>query len=243
MEETIQSENEYWNELTRSFGESFVQDLKTRGELQEDLANAKSYLVKLKSLRKYYESSMDSIMKSYDKSKFTWASSYPTDWSNILTDIEFQVWSIIRTKGRLVLYPQFPVDHYFVDFANPGLKIGLEIKKNSIDDPEKKQQRDDKIKSHGYTIYEVSGKEMYRTNFVTLEEIDFQNDTENKINEKLEYWLLETGDGVIQAIKEIHFSDKDEYEEDDQIEYDSDWTKMQRIYKELCFKTLEKHKV
>lgn len=240
MEHNLQSDSEYWKSISEIMGEEFVIYAKSKGQLQEDLENAKDYLHKLKALRRYYDSNMDSIMKTFYKSKYSWDSSYPTDWRKVLSEIELIIWDTLRTKGRIVLYPQFPVDYYFVDFANPGLKIGLEIKKNATNDPEKKQKRLEKIKNAGYTIYEVSGKEMYRSHFVTLNEIDLQSDSEAEIYKELAFWLLETGDGVIQAIKEVHFEERDEYEED---ESDFGWKNVFGIYQRLCIETLEMHKV
>lgn len=99
MEYNKPAETDYWEKLTELMGESFVQYVRTRGQLHEDLGHAKNYYEKLISLRKYYESNMAEIMNTYSESKYYWASLYPTDWSKLFTEIEFQAWSVIRYKG------------------------------------------------------------------------------------------------------------------------------------------------
>jgi very-short-patch-repair endonuclease len=238
MEENELTEVDYWKKLTELMGESFVQYVKTNGQLKDDLDNAKNYYQKLISLKTYYESNLTEILQTYYESKHLWFIVYPTDWSKLFTEIEFQAWCAIREKGRIVLYPQFPVDNYFIDFANPGLKIGLELDGKDFHDKEKDKQRDLNLKQQGWTIYRISGKEMYRTNYTTIGEIDYNEMSEQEIHNKLSYWLLETGDGVIQAIKEIYFENRFD------IEYeDEEWEAILSNYKTLCERTLDDHKI
>lgn len=205
MSQNELTEIDYWKKLSDLMGESFVQYVRTNGQLENDLLIASNYYQKLIAVKTYYESNKKEIIETFFKSRFSWFTSYPTDWKKLFTEIEFQAWCSIREKGRIVLYPQFPVDKYFLDFANPGLKIGLELDGKDFHDEEKDRQRDLNLKSLGWTIYRISGKEMCRTNYTTIGEIDYKEMSEQEIYEKISYWLLETGDGVIQAIKQIYF--------------------------------------
>lgn len=55
-----------------------------------------------------------------------WVSPYAlADWHRVFTPIESQMWSLIRSQP-VPFYPQFPAGGYFIDFANPRLKIGIE---------------------------------------------------------------------------------------------------------------------
>ncbi|HEX4334111.1 MAG TPA: DUF559 domain-containing protein [Usitatibacter sp.] len=54
-----------------------------------------------------------------------WVDPYFADWPTILTPIELQMWSLIRSQP-VPFYPQYPVGGYFIDFANPREKIGIE---------------------------------------------------------------------------------------------------------------------
>ena len=247
MSENKLTEINYWQKLTDLMGESFVQYVRTKGQLENDLLIANNYYQKLIALKNYYESNKKEILDTFYKSRFLWFITYPTDWKALFTEIEFLAWCSIREKGRIVLYPQFPVENYFIDFANPGLKIGLELDGKDFHDKEKDRQRDLNLKSKGWTIYRISGREMCRTNYTTITELDYNEISEREIQEKLSYWLLKTGDGVIHAIKQIYFDNHPEIQTDDEdFSSDSDyedleWQNVENIYQDLCRKTLENH--
>jgi hypothetical protein len=54
-----------------------------------------------------------------------WIDPHFARWESIMTPIEMQMWSLIRSQ-RVPFYPQYPVGGYFLDFGNPRLKIGIE---------------------------------------------------------------------------------------------------------------------
>ena len=47
---------------------------------------------------------------------------YEVDWISVFTPIELALWHDIRAAD-LVMYPQYPIAGYFVDFANPAAKV------------------------------------------------------------------------------------------------------------------------
>ncbi len=172
-----------------------------------EIEQIESYFDKLDYIKKFYQDNEKSILKSFEKSKKIYYHSYPFDWYLIFTPIESLAWHCIRSKG-IVLYPQYPVLNYHLDFANPGLKIGLELDGAEFHDKEKDLKRDKKLRELGWTIFRISGKEMNRTHFKTF--MDFEEEHEEyEKREHLRHWILETGDGVIEAIKVIYFSDQD----------------------------------
>lgn len=76
------------------------------------------------------------------------------DWK--MSPIEKLVWSDIRFLG-LPLYPQFPVGRYFIDFADPYRKIGIEV--DSIQwhqDKEKDAKRQREIENMGWKIFRIT---------------------------------------------------------------------------------------
>jgi hypothetical protein len=195
--------------------------------------SAETYFEKLKLISEYYKSNESNILAKFQKSKVHFYDVYPIDWSIIFTPIESLAWSSIRNKGRMVLYPQYPVLNYHLDFANPGLKIALELDGKDFHDQEKDLIRDNKLRALGWTIYRISGKEMNRNdykNFYALREegIDDLWDMEEEIN----YWIRDTGDGVIEAIKQIHFENNHEYKSEIGMRFITH-----------CYNTLEEHQL
>lgn len=47
---------------------------------------------------------------------------YEVDWIRLFTPIEFALWHDIR-NANAVLYPQYPVGRYLVDFGNPVAQV------------------------------------------------------------------------------------------------------------------------
>jgi hypothetical protein len=85
----------------------------------------------------------------------------PYGWNDAaisLTPIESWLWHDIRAVD-LVLYPQYPVGGFFVDFANPKAKVAIECDGAEFhQDKEKDAKRDAKLRQLGWTVYRISGK-------------------------------------------------------------------------------------
>lgn len=58
----------------------------------------------------------------------------------------------------LPLYPQFPLFNYFIDFANPYLRIGVELD-GKQHDQNVDQERDDRLAEYGWSIFRIAGLE------------------------------------------------------------------------------------
>jgi len=84
----------------------------------------------------------------------------PYEWEMagiVLTPIEQWLWHDMRALD-LVMYPQYPVAGFFVDFANPKAKVAIECDGAEFHQHhEKDASRDAKLKSLGWTVYRISG--------------------------------------------------------------------------------------
>lgn len=84
----------------------------------------------------------------------------PYEWERFitLTPIEYWLWCDIR-QANVVMYPQYPVDRFFVDFANPKAKVAIECDGAAFHtDKQKDSARDAKLEGLGWQIYRISGK-------------------------------------------------------------------------------------
>jgi hypothetical protein len=131
----------------------------------------------------------------------------PVDWmaGDNLTTIEQYAWMVIEAKGRMPLYPQYPVGRFVIDFANPNRKIGVELDGRDFHDRDRDTERDQILKRLGYTIVRITGSEMNRSNFKDWS--DWDNGLHEDENlENIEDWIMNTGDGVLEAVKVFKFN-------------------------------------
>lgn len=107
-------------------------------------------------IRAHYEANEAEIMKSRSE----WGVD-PYAWEHEggirMTPIEAAMWSDIRMEGA-VFYPQYPVDKFFVDFANPVAKVALECDGYAFHlDKAKDAARDERLRALGWTVYRFTG--------------------------------------------------------------------------------------
>lgn len=90
-----------------------------------------------------------------------WACS-PYAWEDLdvsLTPIEAWLWHDIRSLD-LVLYPQYPINGMFVDFANPKAKVVIECDGEAFHvDKEKDERRDAALRNLGWRVYRITGRD------------------------------------------------------------------------------------
>lgn len=86
----------------------------------------------------------------------------PYEWDTgmiQMTPIESWLWHDIRAVD-VVLYPQYPVAGFFVDFANPRAKVAIECDGFEFhQDKAKDAARDKKLTNAGWTVYRITGKD------------------------------------------------------------------------------------
>lgn len=88
-----------------------------------------------------------------------WAAD-PYEWDTgiiFMTPIEAWFWADIRANDA-VLYPQYPVLDFFVDFANPRAKVAIECDGAAYHtDKVKDEERDKRLADAGWAVYRISG--------------------------------------------------------------------------------------
>ena len=109
-------------------------------------------------IREFYKMAEPSIMA--EKSSEWGIDPYAWDTGLIrMTPIESWLWSDIRAVD-LVVYPQYPVAGFFVDFANPRAKVAIECDGEAYHhDKEKDATRDATLRACGWSVYRISGKD------------------------------------------------------------------------------------
>ncbi|MFA5898050.1 MAG: DUF559 domain-containing protein [Hyphomicrobium sp.] len=76
-----------------------------------------------------------------------------------MTPIEENFWADCR-EADLILYPQYPACGYFLDFANPVAKVGIECDGKAFHtDKERDAFRQSVLEKNGWIIYRITGKE------------------------------------------------------------------------------------
>jgi hypothetical protein len=86
---------------------------------------------------------------------------YLVDWVSIFTPIEAALWNDIRCVGA-VLYPQYPVGRFYVDFGNPVAKVAIECDGIAYHlDKVADAARQREIEAAGWTVYRITGRDCF----------------------------------------------------------------------------------
>lgn len=87
------------------------------------------------------------------------------DWIHLFTPIESNVWHDIRANG-LPFYPQFPVGPYFLDFADPVKKVGIEVDgkeyHSTVAQLLHDKKREKELNKLGWTIFRLKGRQTFK---------------------------------------------------------------------------------
>jgi len=88
---------------------------------------------------------------------------YKYEWLDAMSPIERKVWGECITAG-LVMYPEYPVGEFWVDFGNPRTLVaiecdGAEFHQNSKRDAERQKRIE---RQFGWKVYRISGSEIYQ---------------------------------------------------------------------------------
>lgn len=113
------------------------------------------------AIKHLYETIYDDIMGS-PSNRF---GTDPYVWCNCvqLTPIEDAMWCDFRGLG-IVMYPQYPVGRYFVDFGNPKAKVAIECDGAAYHlDKDADKRRHQEIEGLGWRIYRFTGRECKET--------------------------------------------------------------------------------
>jgi very-short-patch-repair endonuclease len=107
----------------------------------------------------FYSQSRDRIMAT---PRNEWAiDAYAWEPYMQMTPIEQWLWGDMRNAGA-VFYPQWPIDGFFVDFANPVAKVAIECDGAAYhQDKAKDAARDDRLEALGWRVYRITGSDCW----------------------------------------------------------------------------------
>jgi len=109
------------------------------------------------AIRAHYAMHSERIMNA-GRGKFG-IGAYAWDGILTLTPIEQALWADFRSLG-IVMYPQYPVGRFFVDFGNPKAHVAIECDGAAYhQDVESDKRRQQEIQSLGWTVYRFTGRE------------------------------------------------------------------------------------
>lgn len=125
----------------------------SRAELVEAI---RPLATRRQALRQFYKAALPDILAA---GSAEWGIDlYEVDWLPVFSPIEAALWHDIRAEG-LVMYPQFPVLGYFVDFGNPVAKVAIECDGAKWhQDAEADRARQAAIEAQGWTVHRISGR-------------------------------------------------------------------------------------
>lgn len=114
---------------------------------------------KFNGLREFYRLANKEI---FEAGRDEWGvDAYEIDWVILFTPIEKALWHDIRDCNA-ILYPQYPVGKYFVDFGNPVAKVAIECDGSIYHkDEEKDAARQSEIEYLGWHVYRISGRDCF----------------------------------------------------------------------------------
>jgi len=157
-------------------------------------------------IKKFYESKEEEILlagertpmlAAFDIYKLPWT----REWDREVGRNEFGLWRSIR-PGNIVMYPQYPVLNYFMDFGNPCLKIAIEADSKAWHTREKDMKRDQELHAIGWRTYRLSYQENVDVSYEQLGRIGemFDKGDYDEALPELKNFMLNTSDGLVEAI-------------------------------------------
>lgn len=156
-------------------------------------------------IKEHYQRITPLIMEVSSVNVKYWVDPYrfSKNWNTQYSPIEESMWMDIRSFGKVPMYPQYPIDRYFVDFGNPYTKIAIECDgKEFHKDKHKDHLRDLYLAEQGRIVYRISGADCIRVlpDFDNLEDLD----SDDRLNVCSDYFDKTAG-GLIRSIAIYHF--------------------------------------
>lgn len=161
-----------------------------------------------KIIRETYRECLPEIEKNYPN-----FDPYIFDWTSVFTPIENNVWADIRYLGCPIKCPQFPVSGYFIDFADPVRKIGIEVDgkewHSSQEQIEKDQKREAILKKFGWTIYRIEGAKTYYNQRMVEQKRRAEDDYFNELEDEEENKIIPKSESeseeIIRKIMQLEY--------------------------------------
>lgn len=155
-------------------------------------------------IQKMYSDHMDEIIDAGRENPNQMINPYMLNWSEYFTPIERVFWDALRCDG-VSLYPQFPAAGVFIDFANPSLKVGIEVDGKKFHDRDKDKHRDKRLARRGWKIYRLSGSDVMRQ-METEDDLCELNDEPDE--GRIYDWMMKTADGFVRAFRYYYINDR-----------------------------------
>lgn len=157
-----------------------------------------------RAIQRAYAIVMPDWMADYNETGNMRHDPYVMDW-RFESPIERNVWCEIRNLG-LPFYPQIPACGYFIDFANPFVKIGIECDGKAWHDKERDRVRDARLAADGWMIFRIEGHECFRV-------VDLHTEWDDEPSrEDVERHYGHTSAGVLRALNWAYFNGIDEHD-------------------------------
>lgn len=193
--------------VTAMFGnlENWIGFERAKYSLIEAYQSAKDKPAEWNAIRRFYEF----IQPEIDQARFDrWVFDYEVGFDRRFTPIEKDVWDCLRIYS-VVAYPQYPVLNYFLDFANPKLKIAIEADGKQWHDAAKDAARDERLASLGWKVFRLTGAECRRCwqSPEDVEQDDSLSDEEQR--RSIRRWYCETAEGLVSALHYRYFAERD----------------------------------
>lgn len=164
-------------------------------------------------IRSHYHAELPHMLDEHERSGRVHFDPYRLDFVPDMTPIEAAVWSDIRCAA-LPFFPQMPVLRYFLDFADPFKKIGIECDGKEWHDAAKDAERDANLQSIGWIIYRIPGWKCLRIR-TRPQDLLIEKMEQGYSREEAMYltagqereWFSTTSEGCIEAIRRNHYSE------------------------------------
>lgn len=198
---------------SRDFRDEVIQhfrDEETLRPLRQAVREAKEYGARLNAIRRLYEAHAELGQNPTEDP-------YSLELHEFFTPIEWRLWQDIRGAGRVHMVPQYPVGPYFLDFACPARKVGIEADGKDFHDRERDRKRDQRLfDDFGWKVYRVTGAETYLVRPSPGEWAQEYWDTHGlrpdreEVEPAAREFFLTTSEGVVRALRTHEFNDGDE---------------------------------
>jgi len=166
--------------------------------------DTQSQLVKIK---RAYATVLPEWIKDYQTTGNMRHDPYVIDW-RFNSPIQRILWGDIRAIG-LPFYPTVPARGYFIEFANPFLKIGIESNGRAWFNDKKARIRNKCLAADGWMIFRLAWHE-----FKPVSDLHSAEDEESSSQDLYQYYMT-TSEGLLRAINWAYFGGI--------AEYDAEW--------------------
>ncbi|WP_167342066.1 hypothetical protein [Nonlabens sp. SY33080] len=177
-------------------------------KLKQAYNNARSIKDKWLIYGEYYKISKSKRTEYFSQNRLAFYGKYPFNWYSSFSYLEKRTWEDI-SYINVPLYPQYPVKNFFIDFANPDLKIGLEVDGSNYHDIERDFKIDTKLAKFDWKIYRSPYSESKRE-YMDIIDLEKNEITGSEKQEAIEHWIMKTTNGLIHAIKYWYFLNQEQ---------------------------------